>query len=231
MREATTPGFFGKLPARGDFLSRRLPASVAAAWERWLQQLTATVRESGERGWQDAWLTAPLWHFTLGRNLAAPYGAAGVLLASADRVGRLFPFTLIGAAAAGSATDAAAWSREAEALAMAALADDFDPSILDSALAALGPPPAPHGPNREPGARKLLLDGDWPALEDPLADDEARQPGPGPDQSEWWTRGSDRVAPTRLRCQGLPAPATASAMVLGGLSTVFDEGDTYTKSR
>jgi type VI secretion system protein ImpM len=216
MSETAAPGYFGKIPARGDFLSRRVPPSIAAAWEAWLQELTATVRAAGERGWQDAWLTAPLWHFVLGRNLAAPHGAAGVLVASADRVGRLFPFTLIAAALPGAGQDGADWARQAEGLAVAALDEEFDPATLDGSLAALGPPPPPPGPNRPGGVWPLVLDGDWPDPGDPLAEDEAAQPGPGPDQSEWWCRGSDRIAPVRLRCTGLPGRSTASAMVLGG---------------
>ncbi|HYZ60978.1 MAG TPA: type VI secretion system-associated protein TagF [Acetobacteraceae bacterium] len=215
MSESQAPGFFGKVPARGDFLSRRVPPSVAAAWESWLQDLTLGVREAGERGWQDAWLTAPLWHFVLGRNLAGPHGAAGVLVASADRVGRLFPFTLIGAASP-EGGDPADWARQAEGLAVGALDEEFDPAALDQALEALGPPSAPQGPNRPRGVWPMVLDGDWPEAGDPLAEDEAAQPGPGPDQSEWWCRGSDRIAPVRLRCTGLPGRRTATAMVLGG---------------
>ncbi|GAC1346439.1 MAG: type VI secretion system-associated protein TagF [Acetobacteraceae bacterium] len=215
MSERLAPGFFGKIPARGDFLSRRVPPALAASWEAWLQELTLGVRESGERGWQDAWLTAPVWHFVLGRELAGPHGAAGVLLASADRVGRLFPFTVVGAAAEGAA-EGAAWGRRVEGLALAALEEGFDPGTLDAALAALGPPPAPRGPNRPVGVRRLVLAGDWPEAEDLLAEDAAAQSGPGPGQSEWWCRGSDQVAPVRLRCAGLPDRRTAVAMVLGG---------------
>src|ERR1700761_2623262 len=116
MTDVQAPGFFGKIPARGDFLSRRVPPGLAASWDAWLQKLTETVRGAGLRGWQDAWLTAPLWHFMLGTNLAPQHGAAGVLVASADRVGRLFPFTVIGAASPSSAWDLPSWARQAEAL-------------------------------------------------------------------------------------------------------------------
>lgn len=214
------PGFFGKIPARGDFLSRRVPSGIAAAWEAWLQDLTVTVRGS-QPGWQDAWLTAPLWHFTLGAALAPPHGAAGVLVASADRVGRLYPFTIIGASASRRGGPER-WAPEAEALALAALDDAYDPATLDAALLALGPPPPPLGPNRPGGLWPVTLDGDWPAALDALdhdglaADDGLAGGGPGPDQSEWWCRGSDRVAPVRLRCTGLPSRRTAAAMVLGG---------------
>jgi len=200
------PGYFGKVPAKGDFLSRRMPAAFAAAWEAWLQQLTLAVREAGQPGWQDAWLTAPVWHFLLGRNIAPPLGAAGVLVASADRVGRLFPFTLIGAAMP-SGADPAAWGTSAEALVLAALEDDFDPARLDASLAELGPPAPIAGPNRPEGAWPLALDGDWPQS--------AEEAGAGPDQSEWWCRGSDLVAPTRMRCSGLPRRQLARGMILG----------------
>lgn len=218
MQQESAPGFFGKVPARGDFLARRVPPPIAASWESWLQALTVAVRESGERGWQDAWLTAPLWHFVIGRGLAPPHGAAGILVASADRVGRLFPFTLIGAGSPAAADEAGHWSQAAEQLALGALEDDFDPAGLDESLARLGPPQAAYGPNRPTGQWPLALADGWPARGDPFAEDESAQMGPGPDQSEWWTRGSDRIAPVRLRCNGLPARPIAAAMLLGGLT-------------
>lgn len=133
------PGFFGKLPARGDFLARRVPPGVAAAWDEWLGRLTLAVRDAAGEAWPEAWLTAPLWHFALGARLAPPVGAAGVLVASTDRVGRMFPFTLIGAA---SGVPGEAWSVTLEAEILAALDDGFDPDTLDAALLALGPPDA-----------------------------------------------------------------------------------------
>src|SRR5690606_36950533 len=30
------PGFYGKLPSRGDFVSRRLPADFIGQWDAWL---------------------------------------------------------------------------------------------------------------------------------------------------------------------------------------------------
>ena len=191
----TAPGFFGKLPARGDFLSRRVPPGVAAAWEAWLQALTVAGRAAGD----ETWLTAPLWHFALGRAVAPPHGAAGVLVASADRVGRLFPFTIIGAGDPAGAAGLQDWTGATEALAIQALEDEFDPATLDEALAALGPPPAITGPDGAPGA--------WPP------EDES---GPGAGQSAWWCRGSDHIAPVRLLCTGLPGPRTCAAMIAGG---------------
>ena len=59
-----------------------------------------------------AWLTAPLWHFTLGQEIVRPFGAAGVVLASVDRVGRFFPFTIVGAATPQPDRSPDAWARE-----------------------------------------------------------------------------------------------------------------------
>jgi type VI secretion system protein ImpM len=162
-------------------------------------------------------LTAPLWHFALGKEILPPDGAAGVLIASADRVGRMFPFTVIGAAAGapGHAADASAeWSRQAEALAVEALDDDFDTEAFDAALRTLGPPPAVSGARRTTGHWRLLFRGDDPIAADDQDVDGMLQP-PGADQSSWWCRGSERVVPSHLRCVGLPDPETAAAMITG----------------
>ena len=211
------PGFFGKVPARGDFISRRIPSSLQSDWENWLAALVVAAREALGEAWPDAWLTAPLWHFLLGSSLLAPSGAAGVLIASADRIGRLYPFTIIGAASNALSSDRLVhndWDRSAEALTVSALEDDFDPEALDAALVELGPPPAVAGVARATGHWPLAFEGDWPNEEADVFSDSALLP-PGPDQSAWYCRGSDRVRPMHLRCTGLPGPATAAAMITG----------------
>ena len=140
------PGFFGKVPARGDFVARRVPHPFSETWDAWLGLLTTSVRESAGADWPEVWLTAPLWHFALGYDLAPPTGAAGVLVASADRVGRFFPFTIVGAA---RGIPDQAWCDSVEELVLNALDDGFDPDRLDADLAHLG---APHpGDTLAPG--------------------------------------------------------------------------------
>jgi len=143
---AGPPGYYGKVPARGDFLRRRLPAGMADAWDRWLVTLATAVRNGAGDAWPEVWLTAPLWHFVLGAGLAPPDGAAGVLVASVDRVGRMFPFTIV-APCPGLPPDD--WTDSVEALALGALEDGFDPDALDAALAA--PPPPRAGEAVGPG--------------------------------------------------------------------------------
>ena len=210
------PGFFGKVPGRGDFIGRRLPPSIHQPWENWLAELAVAAREGLGEAWPEDWLTAPLWHFSLGAALVPPGGAVGVLVASVDRVGRYFPFSLLGASDGREGYDdtLAAWSRAAEGLILGALDDDFDPDALDAALTALGAPPTAGGVAHRSGQWHLALDGDWPSAAVDQLDDRTRQ-RPGPDQSAWWCRGSGRMPALHFRCAGLPGPHTTAAMVTG----------------
>lgn len=97
-------GWYGKLPALGDFLHRNLPEAFLPAWDAWLQSGMATAaREHGD-GWRDDFLRFPVWYFlrtlpdaaqTEAVSEDASDGAfAGMLIPSADRVGRLYPLTI-----------------------------------------------------------------------------------------------------------------------------------------
>jgi type VI secretion system protein ImpM len=83
-------GFFGKLPARGDFVRAGLPRDFVSQWDEWLSGvLPAALEATGDR-----WLQAPVWRFCLAPGLCGADAVTGLLLPSADRVGRLFPLTL-----------------------------------------------------------------------------------------------------------------------------------------
>lgn len=139
---AEAPGFYGKAVTRGDFLSRRLPAGFAASWDGWLQAMMAAAPAALGEAWLEAFMTMPVWYFALGRGIAGPELVLGVLIPSVDRVGRYFPFTILGVCTAGGMA-ATAWRARAARLALGALEDDFDPAALDAALVALGAPGFP----------------------------------------------------------------------------------------
>lgn len=87
-------GAFGKVPAFGDFFRLDLPQSFVEPWDTWLQTGMIAARDSlGER-WTECYMSAPLWRFSLSRNLVGPSAMSGILMASVDRVGRRFPLTL-----------------------------------------------------------------------------------------------------------------------------------------
>ncbi len=87
-------GVFGKIPTLGDFLRVGLPVSFVTRWDEWLQQEMSRARETLGSSWNDAYLSAPIWRFTLPAGAAGPRPVSGVLLPSVDRVGRQYPLTL-----------------------------------------------------------------------------------------------------------------------------------------
>lgn len=93
-RPDNVPGFYGKLPSHGDFLSRRLPRQFIEPWDQWLQGcITASSERLGKR-WLDTFLFSPIWQFGLAPGLCGEDAWAGVMMPSVDKVGRYFPLTL-----------------------------------------------------------------------------------------------------------------------------------------
>ncbi|PBB23652.1 MULTISPECIES: type VI secretion system-associated protein TagF [unclassified Mesorhizobium] len=128
------PGFYGKMPATGDFVTRRLPADFVRGWDRWLAQHIVPL--FGLETWPQ--------HIAL-RFLSGPgsFGAAaGIVLQSADRVGRQFPLSIVARLdeAPLKLAYADAWFENIEKAAFAAQRGEMTPDELDAALAALPVP-------------------------------------------------------------------------------------------
>jgi type VI secretion system protein ImpM len=144
-------GWFGKMPALGDFASRRLPEAWIAAWDAWLQDELVAAREAlGEQAWLDLYLVAPVRRFWLAPSLLTREAWLGVLMPSVDSVGRHFPLTLAAPLREGhdDLVDALAnddWLAAADALARQALDPAFSVAALEQAIAGL---PALHGERR-----------------------------------------------------------------------------------
>lgn len=79
-------GFFGKLPATGDFVWRGLPDAFRKAWDTWLTRHIAPLQRDG-RVFPPAGLR---FRLPSGGHLAG-----GVILPSEDSAGRLFPLSLV----------------------------------------------------------------------------------------------------------------------------------------
>ncbi len=96
---AALPAWYGKLPALGDFASRRLDPAFVELWDNWLADGMQALRERDPVGWLDAYLVSPTWRFLLTPGCLpgalAEQAWAGVLMPSVDRVGRYFPFTIV----------------------------------------------------------------------------------------------------------------------------------------
>ena len=87
-------GAFGKLPSMGDFLRHNLPSGFVQTWDTWLQAGMLNLRETMAERWADAYMSAPIWRFTLPAGFAGAQAVSGIMMASVDRVGRQYPLTL-----------------------------------------------------------------------------------------------------------------------------------------
>ncbi|MDX8514044.1 type VI secretion system-associated protein TagF [Mesorhizobium captivum] len=128
------PGFYGKMPATGDFVTRRLSGDFVRVWDRWLAQHIVPLFGL------DAWAPDTALRFLSG---PASFGAsAGIIVQSADRVGRQFPLGVVArlAEAPLKLAFSDAWFDGIEDAAFAAQRGELAPDELDAALAAL---PAP----------------------------------------------------------------------------------------
>ena len=124
------PGFYGKVPVLGDFVSRRLTPEFIRAWDKWLGGCLLKSREQLGDEWLNHYLTSPIWRFALSPGLCGKQGWLGVMIPSVDRVGRYFPLTL--ACPTGtepviswSIIDGDGWMDTLENLVLTALGDKF----------------------------------------------------------------------------------------------------------
>ncbi|MFK8017734.1 MAG: type VI secretion system-associated protein TagF [Gammaproteobacteria bacterium] len=225
--DEASPGFFGKLPALGDFVQRRLPAPFVRAWDGWLQGCVAGSKAALGEHWLNTYLSSPIWRFALTPGVAGELGWTGVMIPSVDRVGRYFPLTVATVLPEHSRTldvaHAQEWFDRAESVALNALEEQgFDLETFSASVAALGPCPvsaAPSVPVPQQGAVaggfRLSVDdvNHAPAALEGLCDMFIRERfGPS---SLWWTSGSELISPNVIVCRGLPEPAGYTAMLDG----------------
>jgi type VI secretion system protein ImpM len=208
LRGQAVTGYFGKVPAHGDFVTRRLPDAPVAAWDAWLQACIAASRAQLGEKWLDHYLTSPVWRFAIAPGVLAPEGLAGVMMPSVDRAGRYFPL-MLGATGAPPPLDwfhrQGAWFDAIENLAREALETGFTLAQLDAA-----PEPA-RGP--DPGialALRLPLDADIDARIDAHIAVTALH-----GYTLWWSEGSPRVDASLLVCSGMPQPSAFAALLDG----------------
>jgi type VI secretion system protein ImpM len=183
-------GFYGKLPARGDFVRAGLPRDFTDRWDDWLQSVIAGSRALMGEAWLPAFLEAPVWRFALPPGMCGERAALGLMLPSVDKAGRYFPLTFAALPASGAALPALgiagaasgaarAWLDRCEAAGRTALERDTSPQEIADAIG-------------------------WPDLPDGVA-----QCFDG----VWWSDGSPRVKPAQMLLGSLPDVATYAAML------------------
>ena len=140
MSESFETGWYGKLPANGDFVTRRLPSSFIEPWDAWLNAMLQGSRERLGEAWRDAFLSAPAWRFVLAPGVVGQQGWAGVVVPSVDSVGRYFPITVASALPSNSLDSVTTvvrahnWYGEVEPVVYAALSPDAEMETFDAQL-------------------------------------------------------------------------------------------------
>ncbi|WGS86509.1 type VI secretion system-associated protein TagF [Methylomonas sp. UP202] len=220
-------GFFGKVPALGDFVSRRLPRQFIDPWDQWLQgSLRASQEMLGDQ-WLSLFLVSPIWRFTLSPGLCGPSAWAGVMMPSVDRVGRYYPLTLAQAVDANAVSamflPESDWFSRLEEAALAGLAEQFDLDGFDREILAIDAASAGQfaldSTGERVGSAKQAVRFDldslaqvgnvFPRLSQLLLD---RYLG---NYSLWACHGTQQGRPNFLYCEGLP-PLDAYAGFLQG---------------
>lgn len=126
----------------GDFFRINLPQSFVQPWDTWLQQGIHAVRGELGPNWQNCFMSAPIWRFTLAAGVAGPSAMLGVLMPSVDRVGRQFPLTIATPLSRSSDIplthfSVAATFEHLETLALGSLEDGFSREMLSHRMAGI----------------------------------------------------------------------------------------------
>lgn len=119
-------GWWGKLPSRGDFVGRGLPRPWLRLWDDWLQRALADASRQVEAALlRERLLAMSPWQCLVLPSTAGQPAWSGVVTASSDRVGRVFPLLFAEAyaepaleridlaALRGRAAQIASWLRDA----------------------------------------------------------------------------------------------------------------------
>jgi type VI secretion system protein ImpM len=151
-----TVGFFGKIPATGDFVTANLPRVFTDRWDRWMSKELSARPDEGE-------LDTRNWRFIVHGGVFGEQPCAGAWRMSQDRVGRRYPLTIARLGPPPDTTDK--WFDAVAALLEGAVVGYWDQSRLADKLAAT-PQPA-QGPQTP---RIVFWCDDWEVRELNFAD-------------------------------------------------------------
>lgn len=138
-----TPGLYGKLPGRGDFVRSGWDDAFVEALDHWLADGLAAWRPLDDADFNAHFAAVPLYGFYLPPGMIGDLAVHGVLSPSVDRAGRYF-FLVAGVVGPAPqlwhiAVNRSDFADAATAAVYAALGPESDPDVLSGALAAAVP--------------------------------------------------------------------------------------------
>lgn len=213
-------GYYGKLPAYGDFIQKRLPQDFINVWHEWLQAGMLAAREREPENWLSYYLNCPAWCFVLSATVCGEQAVAGVTIPSVDRVGRYFNFTLAcmlpqDAEPTSFAAQNPPWFTALRDLALTALDEEMEQPAIESAISAQGleleyqPPSSLRFENGSEQKRVVFPEStsisvQLPGLLHNMLQSELIQHGRN-HYGLWWHNGSSQVSSQSLICTGMPS--------------------------
>ncbi|MEL6519831.1 MAG: type VI secretion system-associated protein TagF, partial [Pseudomonadota bacterium] len=215
-----TVALFGKLPAKGDFVSRGMPPELQRIWDRWLSQVFEGARQQLAEQWPSVYVTAPVWRFWIG-DAVFGHAVTGALAPSMDKVGREFPLSVFlhdageqhpAPPVAGDGNEA--WYATLDQLMLGATSHSFDGDI-DRLLGEVALPEGTNQAAAEDDRRAFFAFGEEglaPLLQD-VREHDHQLAAAG--RSYWWTAGNDRAGPAMLALNGMLDPQGFAAMLVG----------------
>lgn len=87
-------GFYGKIPAVGDFVSRGLTTEMVSRLDVWLAEYVSSL-PSLLPNYDTYWQDAPIWRFVAATGIFSSQICIGLLTNSYDAVGRMFPLVIL----------------------------------------------------------------------------------------------------------------------------------------
>lgn len=87
--------WYGKIPASGDFVQRRMLTPLLSRWERWFSLGISQMGRGSNRSCSRVSSLGPIWGFAMPAVLGAGWVQLGCVMLSHDRVGRDYPLCVI----------------------------------------------------------------------------------------------------------------------------------------
>jgi len=217
---------FGKIRAKGDFVSRNLDYQTQEYLDGWLQQAISISQGQIGEGWLRHYLTSPIWRFVIS-NKEIGKDIIGFMMPSIDKVGRYYPLFMLETYDEGKlcGEDLSCKSfAELEELAMSTLdgsdeSSAFFESLNQAAFPLYGEEaPVPRILQNincgEAGIRSEVLEYLWQESLD-FTSFRHEQITNNDVTGIWWTEGSKTISPTLIYCSGLPPIDGFSALIDG----------------
>jgi len=194
-------GFYGKLPAYGDFIQKRLPQDFINPWHEWLQSGMLAAREHEPDNWLSYYLNCPAWCFVLGAGICGSQPVAGVTIPSVDKVGRYFNFTMASILPAETepasfASSHYQWVLDIKDLALEILDEELDQQGIEEAITCVVYPEETRIKEQLPGLLHHMI----------LRDQN--------NYGLWWHKGSSQVAAQTIACANMPSPTSYLSLMM-----------------